>query len=94
MAIITRWLMPPESWCGYTSSREAGSGMPTGQQVDSALAASAAVAALMHLQRLHDLVTDGIARVQAGHRIPEDHRYFRTHQLAALFSEILRRSRR
>lgn len=56
-----------------------------GQQVDSALAASAAVAALMHLQRLHDLVTDGIARVQAGHRILEDHRYFRTHQLAALF---------
>ncbi|MOA51679.1 hypothetical protein D3C78_1748580 [compost metagenome] len=39
----------------------------------------------MHLQRFHNLETDGIARVQAGHRILEDHRDFGAHQLAALF---------
>ena len=39
----------------------------------------------MHLQRFHNLETDGVTRVQAGHRILEDHRHFRAHQLAALF---------
>ena len=29
MAIITRWRMPPESWCGYSRTRRSGSGMPT-----------------------------------------------------------------
>ena len=29
MAIITRWLMPPESWWGKARARRAGSGMPT-----------------------------------------------------------------
>ena len=29
MAIITRWLMPPESWCGKTDRRSSGAGMPT-----------------------------------------------------------------
>ena len=29
MAIITRWRMPPESSCGYSSSRRSGAGMPT-----------------------------------------------------------------
>ena len=29
MAIITRWLMPPESWCGKAPSRSCGDGMPT-----------------------------------------------------------------
>ncbi len=55
------------------------------QQIDSALTASAAVAALMHLNRFHDLVADSVAGVQAGHRILENHRHFRAHQLAALF---------
>ena len=29
MAIITRWRMPPENWCGYWSSRRSAAGMPT-----------------------------------------------------------------
>ena len=29
IAIITLWLMPPESWCGKARARRAGSGMPT-----------------------------------------------------------------
>ena len=29
MAIITRWLMPPDSWCGKACSRVSGAGMPT-----------------------------------------------------------------
>ncbi len=39
----------------------------------------------MHLNRFHDLVADGVAGVQAGHGILENHRHFRAHQLAALF---------
>ena len=39
MAIMTRWRMPPDSWCGYSSTRRAGDGMPTcGQRLDRALA--------------------------------------------------------
>jgi hypothetical protein len=29
MAIMTRWRMPPESWCGYSAQRCSGSGMCT-----------------------------------------------------------------
>ena len=29
IAIITRWRMPPESWCGYSLQAPLGSGMPT-----------------------------------------------------------------
>ena len=29
MAIITRWRMPPENWCGNAESRFSGLGMPT-----------------------------------------------------------------
>ena len=29
IAIMTRWRMPPDSWCGYSLSRRSGSGMPT-----------------------------------------------------------------
>src|SRR6516165_317667 len=29
MAIITRWRMPPDSWCGYSRARRRGSAMPT-----------------------------------------------------------------
>ena len=40
IAIITRWRMPPESWCGYSSTRRSGSGICTSaQHLDRALAA-------------------------------------------------------
>ncbi|MNN81025.1 hypothetical protein D3C81_1978070 [compost metagenome] len=38
----------------------------------------------MHFDRFHNLETDGIARVQTGHWVLEDHRHFSAHQLAAL----------
>ncbi len=55
------------------------------QQVDRALTTGFLVPALMHLNRFHNLEADGVARVQAGHRVLEDHRHFGAHQLAALF---------
>ena len=45
MAIITRWRMPPDSWCGYWSSRLSGSVMPT--SVSSSIARARAVASSM-----------------------------------------------
>ena len=36
MAIITRWRMPPESWCGYSSSRVSGEGIFTSRSISSA----------------------------------------------------------
>ena len=36
IAIITRWRMPPESWCGYCSSRRSPSVMPTSRRSSSA----------------------------------------------------------
>ena len=38
MAIITRCLIPPESWCGYSSTRLAGAGMRTRSSSSTALA--------------------------------------------------------
>ena len=55
------------------------------QQVDGPLTASLLIAALMNFDRFHNLVADGIARIEAGHRILEDHRHFRPHQLTPLF---------
>ena len=55
------------------------------QQVNRPLATGFLVPALMHLDRFHNLETDGVARVQAGHRILENHRHFGTHQVTPLF---------
>ena len=75
MAIITRWRMPPESWCGYSRTRRAGAGMPTSVSISIALALGVARRhALVQPQRLADLLADGQHRVQAGHRLLEDHR--------------------
>jgi len=42
MAIITRWRMPPESWCGYSRTRRAGSAMPTRASISAARASASA----------------------------------------------------
>jgi hypothetical protein len=42
MAIMTRWLMPPDSWCGNMPSRRPGSGMPTCSSSSTARALRAA----------------------------------------------------
>ncbi len=41
IAIITRWRIPPESWCGYSSTRRAGSGMWTRSSSSTTLALAA-----------------------------------------------------
>ncbi len=38
MAIITRWRMPPESWCGYSCRRCSGAGMRTWASISKARA--------------------------------------------------------
>ncbi|MNL09265.1 hypothetical protein D3C87_1300190 [compost metagenome] len=43
MAIITRWRMPPESWCGKRSSTRRASGMRTSSSMRSASARAAAL---------------------------------------------------
>ena len=76
MAIITRWRMPPDIWCGYSSKRRSGAGMRT--RCSAAMARLAQRAgrggAVVRAHRLGDLIADGEHRVQAGHRLLEDHR--------------------
>ena len=36
MAIMTRWRMPPENWCGYSSTRSRGRGRPTRSSTSTA----------------------------------------------------------
>ena len=36
IAIIARWRMPPDNWCGYSSARRAGSGMRTSRNISTA----------------------------------------------------------
>ena len=72
MAIITRWRMPPESWCGYSSMRRAGAGMPTSSSSSIvAVARRRAVEPEVVAQHLADLAADGEDRVQRRHRLLE-----------------------
>ncbi len=74
MAIITRWRMPPENWCGYSSKRDEALGMRT---FSSRRIVSAARFGLGHVamagERLGNLPADGEDRIEAGHRLLEDH---------------------
>ncbi len=76
MAIMTRWFMPPESWCG--KAREAALGRRDAdllQQLDRAALRAARSSAHVQAQRLLELEADGEARVEAGRRLLEDHRH-------------------
>jgi hypothetical protein len=76
MAIITRWFMPPDIWCGNAFSRDSGAGMPTWSSSSMARAALPAAAALeVCAHRLGDLEADGEAGIERGHRLLEDHRH-------------------
>ena len=75
IAIIARWRMPPESWCGYSHRTPLGIGdAHLAQHLHRPRARLARRLLLVELDRLHDLVADGVHRVQAGHRLLEDHR--------------------
>jgi hypothetical protein len=73
---MTRWRMPPESLCGYSSMRRSGRGnVHAPQQFDRTLARrSRRDAAAMPQDGLDDLIADGEARIERGHRFLENHR--------------------
>ena len=75
MAIITRWRMPPESWCGYSPSRRAESA--DAYEVEH-LARALEGSTPRHIEMAHDVLGDLRADrqhgVEAGHRLLEDHR--------------------
>ena len=76
MAIITRWRMPPENWCGIVVERA-----PRGRECRPGRAArprarrraSARRGRYGRLQALVDLPADGQHRVERRHRLLEDH---------------------
>ena len=75
IAIIARWRMPPENSCGYSSTRRAGSGMPTSPSSSIARARACALeTSLVGAHRLDQLLADLVERVQRGQRVLEDHR--------------------
>ena len=90
IAIITRWLMPPESWCGKARARRGRIGdADLGEQLDDAPRAGAAIEVEMGLQRLADLEADGEAGVERGHRLLEDHRQVLAGDAAALRAAVI-----
>jgi hypothetical protein len=73
MAIITRWRMPPDIWCGYSSNRRSGAGIRTrGDRAGTQRGAGCR--AVVRTHRLGDLIAHGEHRIEAGHRLLEDHR--------------------
>ena len=75
IAIITRCRWPPESWCGKASSRCVGVGEAHLRPAASITRAQRGVrrSALVQAHRLGDLPADPVQRVEAGHRLLEDH---------------------
>ena len=55
IAIIARWRMPPESWCGYSCARRAGSGMRTRRSISTAWS-QAALALMSRCSRTASLI--------------------------------------
>ena len=84
-AIITRWRMPPDSWCGYSSKRRSASGMLTERSSVTARDLRLAAAHLeVQAQRLGDLLADRHDRVERADRVLEDHRRCRRRRAAHL----------
>ena len=75
IAIMTRCRMPPDNSWGYWRTRRSGAERPTRRSDSIArLRASRLGHALMEPHGFRDLVADREHRVQAGHRLLEDHR--------------------
>ena len=87
MAIITRWFMPPESWCGNARKPRLRRG-----NADLLAAARSTRSRTARRVDLHDARASVsaicqptvIARVQRGHRLLEHHRHVLADQPAAL----------
>ena len=76
IAIITRWRMPPDSSCGYWSSRRAGSRDVHGVQHSIARRRASAPRRRSRVRRgsPRSAGADRQHRVERGHRLLEDHR--------------------
>ena len=86
IAIITRWFMPPESWCGKAlepASRRPGC-RPARAARRRASRAALRSSAQVQAQRLGELEADREARVEARRRLLEDHRDVLADEPAAL----------
>ena len=76
MAIMARWRMPPENWCGYSLATLSGLAMPTSRSTCTVFSLGLALGeVLVDADRLADLVADGKDGIQARHRVLEDHGY-------------------
>ena len=74
IAIIARCRMPPENWCGKSSTRASGFGMPTWRSSSTARFFAPRLSIFScDPDRLGDLVADPVDRVQRRHRVLEDH---------------------
>ena len=75
MAPTMRWRMPPDISCGILRARgsPARRCAPSLSSPTRALPGAGAAGALVHAERLADLVADGEQRVQRGHRVLQDH---------------------
>ena len=72
-AISARWRRPPDSWCGYSSTRRCGSGTRTASSSSMARGARRLAARQpVHLERFGDLAADGVDGVERGHRLLQD----------------------
>jgi len=59
MAIMARWRIPPESWCGYSSRAWQGWDAHQVEHFDRRLPGARLVHSLVQQDRLHDLIADG-----------------------------------
>ena len=76
MAIIARWRMPPENWCGKSFARIAAFGIPTAPSSSTERFQACFFRHLLVGENgLGDLVADAVHRMEAGERILEDHRH-------------------
>ncbi len=75
MAIITRCRSPPESWCGNWPMRSRRGDADAAQQRGRAVHGRALAAGAVPAPGLGQLRADGVGRVEAGHRLLEDHRH-------------------
>jgi hypothetical protein len=74
IAIITRWRMPPDIWCGYSSTRTSGRGMPTFVSISIALACASCGSIPLWSGRPRQSGRRPCRPVQTRHRLLEDHR--------------------